>query len=120
MRTFKAVVDGVTYELSTCNAVVNKANMVSGVPLHRVAVRGADFGFFVQAMIFAGLAEQGVEELNGEPLSYELIGKCGTLEEAMNNAIELMRAMTPDLPAEPEKKGKQAKNVKTEDPQKTS
>jgi hypothetical protein len=91
--------------------VLNDAEKASGVSFIE-AVAESKLGSVVQGVLYVGLKAQGVAEIDGEPLSYALIGEVCDFAEARDNTIAFMRAMAPETPA--------AKNAPAEDPKEPS
>jgi len=120
-RTFTARVAGVEYEIPTTMAVLNEAEGTSGESLMN-AFANNRFGFFLQGAIYAGLKGLGITEIEGEKLSYDLIGEVCDFREGRDNYLAFMRAMAPDVQPAAEKKpakgkkGRLSKNAQAEEP----
>lgn len=110
-RTWTATFNGETYELSTCFAVVELADKACGNKIFELLADGLSLTL-MKLMLFGGLQHIGATEVNGEPLTLDLVNNSSDLHEILLNFPRFAVAMAPDTP-QPTKK---SKNVPTEAP----
>ncbi|MCL5105667.1 MAG: hypothetical protein M1133_16365 [Armatimonadetes bacterium] len=105
-RTFTAVIGGEAYEIPTSMAVLEDAENVSGISVIDAIVEDKPTSI-LRGILYAGLKRSGIEQIDGEPLTYELIGEVCDFAETAANTVAFMNAVTPVL-------GGQAKNSPSE------
>lgn len=114
-RTFKAYVGGNTYEIPTTMAMLHAATEAAGICIHE-SLEDAGRDRLVQGLCFVGMREAGITEVEGKPLTFELVGALCDFAETYANHIAFMQAMAPDVPA-PKASGKaDSKNATAEAP----
>lgn len=111
MRTYDVLVAGVKHELPTSMAVLHAGEKASDSSINDLFLENSISGYLVQGIIYAGLKSIGVEEIGGEPLSYDAVGRVCSFSEAVMNRLALLAAIAPDESGEDEGGGE--KNGKT-------
>ena len=99
-RTFTAKVAGTEYEIPTTMGVLSEAEEASGISLMSALAENR-FGRFLQGALYAGLVRLKVNEIDGKPLTYELIDEAVDFAEAQSNYIAFLQAMSPDTEPSP-------------------
>jgi len=91
IRTFKAVVGGVEYDIPTSMNILRAAEVASGILLPEAMVNGINVAF-VQGVLYAGIKRVD------DAVTFEEIGERCTFPETQDAYLAFIQALAPELP----------------------